>query len=108
MLIRSKNKKKQVVLVVEFKSAKYMGIEIPLLREREVANIGEVICMSKLKYVTNDNFGSIYFVHYINDVLSRKHDFSGLSNMYLIRYAMLGDSNQFSKIEKFQIFLRRI
>ena len=91
--MRSKNNKEQVVVVAEFKSARYIGIEIPLLRQREVASIVEVICMSELKYLTNGKFNSVYFTHHIGNALSRKYSYLGLSNAYLVRYAMSGGSN---------------
>ena len=79
----------QVVKVVLYQPVSEFDIVILLLRLRLVSDAVEYFYIEIEIYILNEELGSVYFVHHINDVLLGQYKYSGQRNVFVVRYSYL-------------------
>ena len=59
--------------------------------------------MNNYAYMTNEKIGSICFIFHVPDIMSIKHDASGLKNVHVTRYKMKSQ-NEVEEFIEFKSF----
>ena len=81
-----------------------LNISVLGLRQRQVQDSVECVLTNSNAHFSNISIGSSCFMHYINDVLSGKHNCNNLHNVFVARHEQQTITNELIEILNFKSF----